>query len=174
MASSSVPFRSRRRTAGAATVEAVIALPLFILLLVSAFYMTRLVLAQQDARTQARRCAWLYSNQACTQVPAGCEGVVGGTKDAKTPEQKAHVNDVTQEMDTLPSPLGGVLNVLIKPAIEATFGRSATATAKRNVLRPALFGGGEKEILDSYELACNLEPKTLDDVASDAWHAFGF
>jgi hypothetical protein len=58
-------YRSRIRRRGAASAEAVVVLPIFIVLFISLFYVRDQVLAKQAAQERARTCAWLYSWNNC-------------------------------------------------------------------------------------------------------------
>ena len=71
--------RRRRASRGVATVEAVVALPVLVLLFIAVFFFRDLAGARHEAATKARSCAWLYSANNCTTVPAGCEGVLTDT-----------------------------------------------------------------------------------------------
>lgn len=78
------PFRSlsgsRAHARGAASVEAVVVLPVFLILFISLFYVRDQVLARQATQEQARTCAWLYSANNCefdaNSMPAYCDGVL--------------------------------------------------------------------------------------------------
>jgi hypothetical protein len=155
-------------------VEAVIALPLFIVVFVSVLYVRDLVLVHQRAKAEARSCAWLYSAKSCAEIPPGCAGVVGAPSDAVTSEEETLVKGVTDGLGEVGSPVGSAVAELVKPAIQAAFGRSVTATARQLIPRPGLFGGGQKEVAASYGLACNLAHSTPEEVAADAWDLFGF
>jgi hypothetical protein len=154
-------------------VEAVIALPLFIVIFVGVLYVRDLVLVHQRAEGEARTCAWLYSETSCTEIPPGCAGIVGTPSGTRTSEEAGLVRRVTEGLTTMPAPIGGAVNDLIEPAVAAAFGRSVTATARRDISRPVLLGGGEKEVSASYGLPCNLAPQTPEQVAADAWALFG-
>ncbi len=147
-------------------VEAVIALPLFVVVFVSVLYVRDLVLVRQSARAEARSCAWLYSAKSCAEIPPGCAGILGAPADAHTREEATLVRGVTDGLAGVPDPVGGAVKGLVKPAIVATFGRSVKATARHDVARPGLFAGGRNEISESYDLACNLAPSTVEQVAS--------
>ncbi len=155
-------------------VEAVIALPLFIVVFVSVLYVRDLVLVHQRAKAEARSCAWLYSAKSCAEIPPGCAGVVGAPSDAVTSEEETLVSGVTEGLADVPDPVGSAVGALVEPAIRAAFGRSVTATARHDIPRPGLFGGGKKEVSASYGLACNLAHTTPAQVAADAWDLFGF
>jgi hypothetical protein len=167
----------RSRSRGAAMVEAVIALPVLIVIFVSVLYVRDLVLARQQAATQARSCAWLYSARNCGgEIPAGCEGVLGeltfnGSKNPALEEAlRGGVEGALREAGVDNGLVADVLTEVLKPAIDRALGSSVPATAERELTRPGLYGGGTKVVQGKYELACNLAPTTPAEVAKDAWN----
>jgi hypothetical protein len=164
---------ARRRARGTASVEAVIALPFFILVLSGVWFLRDKQLAQQASENQARSCAWQYSANDCTEIPKGCEGVLSpGT----APRSATKVDNVLS--DAKSAVLAGgdskgviekVATDLLGPAIDALFGRFVDAKTARSLNRPGVLGGGQTVVTGSYHLACNLQPTTPAKVVSDAW-----
>lgn len=164
---------------GAASVEAIIALPVLILILASLYLMRDQVVSKQAAEMQARSCAWLFSMKNCRleDVPESCRNVLQITNKSgnATPELDRAIRggkdaalrgrDTTGVVET-------IVGSLLGPALEAAFGRSVDATVKHTVDRPALYGGGTLTVSGSTHLACNLTPETPEDVAKDAWNLF--
>jgi hypothetical protein len=160
------PTRTRWRTRGTASVEAVVALPVFVILFVGLLYVTHVAEAQQSVEMTARTCAWLYSAKNCNEIPPGCEGYLhAGTASAK---EAAPVDTALQSHGSS-GVVPGIVAGLLEPAIQAAFGRSLDASVPTTSDRPGLFGGGKVTVTGSYHLACNLTPMTLGDVAKDAW-----
>lgn len=165
MISAKFPRSSRVRCRGAASVEAVVVLPIFLVLFISLFYVRDQVLAKQAAQEQARTCAWLYSWNNCNAqgMPAECEGVV--TDNPMLGEVPSEVTDA----------LGGdsffadIVAGMIEPVLEVAFGSSADAKVTRDVARPLLYGGETSTVVGKYHIACNLAPTTAPEVALDAW-----
>ncbi len=169
---------------GVATVEAVVVLPVFVIIFISLFYVRDIAVAKQAAEEHARTCAWLYSAQDCEgAVPAGCDDVL---TDAPAPSVIAPDVDKAfhDGLDALeqgakdgkaPSSakggklVSGAIAPLVGSALEAAFGRAIDANTDHPVTRPALFGGGQRAIQGRYHLACNLHPTTPGEVAKDAW-----
>jgi hypothetical protein len=166
-------YRSRHQVRGAAMVEAVIALPVFIVILIGVFYVRDQVLARQDAQAQARSCAWQYSANNCTEMPAGCEGVLGAlTKDGASGAAltKALAGGADSALGSVGNELvDAALGGLLDDALSSALGSSVPAAATREVARPALYGGGTAVVKGRYTLACNLAPTTPGEVAKDAW-----
>lgn len=170
-------MKSRQRCAqrGTATVEAVIAFPVFVIVLLALTYMRDQAVATQAAEQQARTCAWLYSAQNCEgNIPAGCESVLGEPHSPDVPDP-----DVGGALDQGLSKLeqggqggdlvSGVVDDLLGPMLLAAFGREVDAEATRTVERAKLFGEGQKVVQGRYHLACNLTPTEPEDVARGAW-----
>lgn len=167
------PCRTRRTECrGAASVEAVVVLPFFVLLFVSVLYVRDRAIAKQAAQMQARSCAWLYSAADCRDVPPGCEGVLAeGQQGSPLPEIRQVLTNAGRG---IASGEGGaivesVIGSLLGRAIDHAFGRSVDARASETIDRPALYGGGEQALAGHYHLACNLRPQEPGDVALDAW-----
>lgn len=155
---------SRARARGAASVEAVIVVPIFILLFISLFYVRDQVIARQAAQRQARTCAWLYSWNNCDKsaLPPECQQVV---------TDEATFNDASTGLS---EKLGGgvvgdALKAILDPVLEAAFGRSLDAQVSKEIVRPAIYGGKVQSVTGRYHLACNLKSTTAPEVAKDAW-----
>ena len=158
-------------------VEAVIVLPLFIVIFLSLLYVRDQVLARQQAQTEARRCAWLYSMKNCQVVPPECAEVLGPPSNgsAADPAVEPAIRKATSEATgDATGVISKVISPLLEVAIDAALGSSATAAANREIERPRLVGGGTKTVQGRYDLACNLAPSDPVDVAIDAWNHFDF
>jgi hypothetical protein len=160
---------------GTASVEAVVALPVLVLLFVGVFYVRDLATAKHDALTKARTCAWLYSANNCNEKPAGCEDILvdddeGGKVTDKVAEALADGTDRITKSPGMGGAIEHIVSAMIEPALKAAFGRSVAANATNEVKRPALFGQGKQVVAGKYHLACNLNPSTMEDVVKDAWH----
>ena len=166
-------LRVRGGRRGTATVEAVVALPFFILVLSGIWFVRDRQLAIQSAENQARSCAWQYSASDCTEIPKGCEGVLApGT----APRANTKVDDVLNDAKSAVLAGGDTKGVIEKvatqilgPAIDALFGNFVEASTQRQVNRPGILGGGQTVVGGKYHLACNLHPTTPTQVVSDAW-----
>jgi len=155
---------------GAASVEAVVILPVLIILFVSVTYIRNQVLAQQAADNKARSCAWAYSANNCEAVPAGCEELVKPVT--------AGTGVASKVSDALSSSAGWigpvikpVIEAVLDPVLENVFGRALEANTVVAFERPGLFGGGTQSARGKYRLACNIKPETAPEVAKDAWNA---
>ncbi len=161
--------RAARDSRGTASVEAVVVLPVLIILFVSVFYVRNQVFARQAAESKARACAWAFSMNNCDdhKIPVGCEGLVGVVSAA------GPLNDQVEK--ALSKATGGIAGSIVtnvlEPVLGAAFGQALDANTKFSYERPALYGGGTQSAHGGYHLACNLAPETLSQVAMDAWHA---
>ena len=160
-------YRQRIRRRGAASAEAVVVLPIFIVLFISLFYVRDQVLIKQAAQERARTCAWLYSWNNCEfdgkLMPAECEQAATeapiGADAAKAVTQAVAGDGFFAE----------IVSAMIDPALEAAFGRATDIKVSREVTKPALYGGKTQTLTGEYHIACNLKPTTAPEVAKDAW-----
>lgn len=163
-----VVSRLRARCRGAASAEAVVVLPIFIVLFISLFYVRDQVLAKQAAQERARSCAWLYSWNNCefdaSSMPAECRDVV-----ASTPVGADAAKAVSEKL-TGDGFFANVVSKMVDPALKAAFGSAIDVNVSRGVTQPLLYGGHAQSTSGNYHLACNLKPTTPLDVAKDAWH----
>lgn len=168
---------SRKTQRGAAAVEAIIALPVFVIVFLGLFYVGDQAVATQQAEQQARSCAWLYSAQDCDgTIPAGCKDVLfpADAPDMAPPDLKGKLDEQVARVKQGQSVNGGdlvmgIIGPTIGNALEEAFGKAIEAKTSRQVSHSQLFGPGQKTINGKYRLACNLHPTTLEDVAKDAW-----
>jgi hypothetical protein len=164
---------ARRRACGTASVEAVIALPVFIIVLSGVWFVRDRQLAIQSAANQARSCAWQYSANDCTEIPKGCEGVLApGTAPRAGNKVDDALNDAKKAVLAGGDSKGVIEKVatgLLGPAIDALFGRFVDGNTSRTLNRPGALGDGQTVVTGSYHLACNLQPTTPGKVVKDAW-----
>jgi hypothetical protein len=155
--------------------EAVIALPVLVILLGGTLLVGKIAVAKADAESLARGCAWQYSMNACDAVPPGCEGV------KFSPHSESVQNEISDKLDEAQSSIrnaakggvvGNVVEQILGTALGAAFGSSIDASASENVTRPKLFGKDPVRAAGAYHLACNLKPRTMDSVAMQAWKIF--
>lgn len=155
-------------------VEAVIVIPVLLLLWVSLYYLADQFASQQSAAMTARSCAWLYSANNCEAVPPGCGDFLKESRGSA--EVSPDVNDALQEgadaalrgADAQGFVAAVVSNLVAGPLL-AAFTSSIDATVTKNVKQPTAYGGGLKQVTGRYHLACNLEPTTPKEMAQDAW-----
>jgi hypothetical protein len=169
----------RHRTRGAASVEAVVVLPVFVILFVGLFFVRDLTRARLRADQEVRRCAWQYAlYENCEQSPPGCEHVVG----------KGHYGTLLPDnLDSAINSLGNgakggssegfarVRNV-IENFVERYLAQAVTKRfeAEKNIeqARPPMFGGGASVVRGKYNLACNVRPQRQRDVVMTVWDQF--
>jgi len=152
------------RTRGVASVEAVIFVPFLLMLFSGMVLVGKRYDAVQVALSNARSCAWLYSQQACEgTLPAQCSTQVA----SQVPAPESAVSDALR-------PNGTGDDERLSPQIDTTlgdpsttlFGHYTTVTGSVTFDAPKPFGG-ERTISTSYHLACNLKPMTLRGFISD-------
>jgi hypothetical protein len=165
---------SRRNVRGAASVEAVVVLPVFIILFVAVLFIRDLAGSKLAADETARRCAWQYSANSCSAIPAGCEEVLKGV------HRGSMDTDLSNTVNTLEGKLatGSTVKDAIKELVQTmvtdelanylTLSLDSRKTVELN--RPALFGGGTIQVLGKYRLACNIQEKNSGDLAAEVWN----
>jgi hypothetical protein len=136
--------------------EAVIVVPVLGILLVASLFLFKWYLGGQHARVLARRCAWEHAMSGCGDtLPPGCDGVLAAASSGPTTESvqlKALADGSAPNSST-----GGLSEVpLLGDALDALFGTSTVAEAKRRVRLPwrtdAIDARGKMVVL------CNTQP----------------
>lgn len=112
-------------------VEATIALPVFILLLIGATFFRSLYVAQSETRLTARRCAWAHALGGCRDAPAECTPSIGDAHDGRVPNIEENVKLQVGNGD---NPLRDV--PVVRDALAGLFGSSTTAVAAATVPYP--------------------------------------
>jgi hypothetical protein len=157
---------------GAATAEAVVALPFFLLVLVLALQVRRELLAAQTASARARTCAWVYSSTGCREVPPGCRDLVQvRSGDASVDRSLRDGADSALRNGDPSGVVGSIVEALVFPALERAFRRSVDAKVVKIAPSPALVGGEVRAVTAHHRVACNLEPQAPEEVFTDAARA---
>jgi hypothetical protein len=158
--------RSSRAREGAAVVEAVIALPLLGLLLVTMPVVHEQHASRQQALATARNCAFAHALNGCTDVPAACPTPPGSTP-APTPDREHDAVAIARE--TAGDELGVFDELpLIGEALDALLGETTEARASIELRRrhpeeePARVEG-------ALTLACNERPRNVLAIARAAF-----
>ncbi len=174
-----VGARQRARQRGTAMVEAVIALPIFVLLFAGLFHVEGLSSAKRAQTALVRRCAWAYAMNNCTEVPEGCGDVVSvGKSETMSHQQGSIRNGLKSGIDglvggaTVKEAIGKVVISALLPAVEDAFGRRVNASSSTERETPMMFGGKNVTLSASYHLACNLKPTDPLELAGDVWEIF--
>jgi hypothetical protein len=172
-------YHSRSHARGTASVEAVVALPVFVVLFVGMFFVRDLTSARLRADQEVRRCSWEYAlNNNCEHPPRGCEHVVGtGHYGSLLPQGlDGTISDLGRANDgTHAKSYARVKRVIesfvaqyVAEAITKRF--DAEKVIERD--RPAMFGGGKSIARGKYNLACNVRPQRQDNVITSVWNQF--
>lgn len=175
--------RLLRDTHGAAMVEGVIVLPLFILCLAVLLHLHRSYGAKLDANLRARECAWAYSVAGCiksTKLPEGCN---------IERLDKRNPGHGTSSLDGIGSDVGlagsserrgernadsGALAGTSRIA-RTLLGMSAGITSRpsQRVKAPSILGGKTRQISVNYSVMCNERDMTPAELAKYAYCSFG-
>lgn len=168
------PSRGNQR--GAASVEGVIVLPVFVILFVGLFFVRDLTRVKLDADREARRCAWEYSANACTTVPIGCDEVLKDVRRGDiAPSLDAALGNIEDELranSDAAQAAKTIVTKMVTGAIARLLTRSLDARKALELERPGLFGGGKSHVSGKYQLACNTPTQEDDNIATAAWKHF--
>jgi hypothetical protein len=161
-------------------VEAVVALPVFVVVFVSLVYVRDGYIARQAANLRSRECAWLYSASGCESVPPGCEGLVSierksvpvgdALKGALGNAAQGAAEAVVIDNSGFSGVLAVVLREFLTPLLGRLFEENALAQGRARLSAPALYGGDDFWVRGRVGLACNLVvPRTPGDVAAQVF-----
>lgn len=168
--------RTNARRRGAAMVEALVVLPVFVLLFVGILYLKDLWLQAQQVDQQARTCAFLYSQSGCQedQLPRACRGVVhvGDLPEGNPQSVEQEMKAIGREASSAGDARGVVETVVaevLSGAIAAAFAKTGVAETEGAVDKPSLLGGEQAFVHRKVHLACNLVPRERQTLAEEIW-----
>jgi len=161
---------------GAAYVEAILLIFFMIIIFGGVIYLGSYFEAQQRSQAIARRCAWVYSWNACDNkkpLPDVCAGVFGNGEPVDEPNDalesgiagaQQNAEDANGNMANAKSDedagrrqnLRDGVKTEMSPFYEMLFGQSITAKATSPITPPASLPNAERSISVSYYLPCNL------------------
>ncbi|MGB0680459.1 MAG: hypothetical protein ACPGUV_12425 [Polyangiales bacterium] len=150
---------------GTAMTEALLVIPVLLLVWWGLFFMNGWYSQRQQARLEARRCAWLYAEAGCREVPPGCEGSVhkGGSTGAAAAQSGAVERDLIEKVQRIKG-LGFIA--------ESVFGTSTIARKAVQQKRPAYLGGGERRGSEHIDLLCNEPERSPMDIVKSVARRF--
>lgn len=152
--------RDRR---GAALIEAVIVLPVLILLLGGVVFLRERYLGRQHALLEARRCAWAHALSGCGAPPAGCATAVASAdaddQDAVAIMSHARAYSDVDVFHDVP---------ILGAAISGLFGTQTGARAEVAVPLP---GHADRHEVERAEVVvlCNERPQDVLDAAQSVF-----
>ncbi|HMA92125.1 MAG TPA: hypothetical protein VKP30_05530 [Polyangiaceae bacterium] len=179
-----MPQYCRHHTRGAASVEAVVALPVFVILFVAMFFIRDLAGARLRADQEVRRCSWEYAlNYNCEAPPPGCNGVVGNSHYGSL--LPTGIDDAIRSVGEGSNPKGSnpvssedlarvkhVLENFVAEFLAEAISRRFEAEKLIERERPAMFGAGKSVVRGKYNLACNVRHQDQHDVITSVWNQF--
>jgi hypothetical protein len=167
-----------RDTRGTVTVEAVIALPVFVILFIGMFFVRDLANARLSANEEVRRCSWEYAlNNNCEKKPPGCDHVVGnGHYGSLLPDSGVSLTDLGKHAASSNSPgftaVENILRKFVDEYLLQAITKKFDARKTIEVRRPELFGGGKSVTTAKYGMACNVPTQKQNDIATAVWNQF--
>jgi hypothetical protein len=175
----SLPHQGRRgvqaQTRGVATVEAIVVLPVFVILFVGIYFVRDLEGAKLAADAEARRCAWVYSMDGCgDSPPAGCDAM------RLKPNLAPSLEDISTKISAqapganASGLVGKIYDIIASTVLEKLADAlSKTGESRKSIEldRPGLFGGGKVQMAGKYRLACNINRVEHKGLLDQAWSA---
>lgn len=143
--------------AGVAYAEAVIALPVMILLWIGTNYTFRSYRTQQQNFERARRCVWAHADSGCQGQSTECRAAA--PQDAEQPDPEG---ESIRQSATAQTHHGGLSKVLTK--VLDLFGRSTHAEVAHSIPIPPAFGGGERSLQCGADATCNERKRNPRDL----------
>lgn len=165
------PFSLRRRARivtsqrGTASIEALLVITSFVLLWAGVQHLGRMSVLEQQARSEARSCAFLMASQSCQEVPAHC---TGETHEAAPSEEAQTLRDATKR-GTEEAEDAEPIQETLDAQVDAGFFRRARASAGSRLRRPLQLGEEEVRIAEDFSLPCDPKPGTLGDRLKDTF-----
>lgn len=138
-----------RRARGAAMVEALIAIPFFILIFVSILYIGRLYAEKEHTLHEAKQGAWTYALN-------NCESGAGTTQGGENPQQALDNQGASSNSGVVSqyAPSSGGSSVLRN-------WDTAVFTANANVVADGLLGGFQNHLSTTTRVQCNEKPHSF-------------
>lgn len=146
------------------SIEAIILLPVFLLIFAGVLLMQRLWESKQQALVRARSCAWEYANNGCDRetLSKDCR------KEVRDANGVGGDNRLEKDMN------GGVLDGLgeipiVGPVVAGLFSSALLARVERSVQRSPLVSEGNSIVVGSYYLMCNERKRDMLDLIETAF-----
>jgi hypothetical protein len=152
---------------GVATVEAVILLPVLLLLLVGVQFTAERAVRRHSAREEARACAFRYALHGCSSRSSACEHWVAATTSSSS---AVDTGGIEHTLDSGSSALGGLSSIpILGSALGGLLGASSAVTVTGSEPAPAVVSPrGVAVISERVAFPCNEMPQT-DTVASQVF-----
>lgn len=145
---------------GTATIEAIMALLVFIIVWAGVLYMGRAYHAKLELKSKARACAWIQSANSCS-AHVDCGTTVGaGNIDSAEGGLLDHFDVGGDAGD-----VGDFLSDILENQVKKLFGERATVAASYEFARPVHLGGEQVSVSASYSLPCNTKPVSTETLA---------
>ena len=144
-------------------VEAVVAIPFFIIIFVSMLYVGKLYAQKQRTLREAKQQSWTYALN-------NCEGSAGN---ATTQSEGNPMQNLGSQGANMPSGGNGQVNASGGGGLTKNWG-TATATVKATVVADKLIGGMTNDLSTTTRIQCNEKPAegSISDVLHSAWSMF--
>jgi hypothetical protein len=171
-------------------------LPVFAIIFFGVMYVKNASVVALVNLSKARECAWTYSNDACENLPPGCEE--GSRLNLNTPDTlfrtdkhsgghegappdpalRQKVDDVTRDATAskggdsgLTGLLKGAVGELLGLVAEIFDNKKRDLSVAGTIPTGAVLGNRQVTISSGYRISCNVKAKTIIDVFLDFFDA---
>lgn len=160
-------------TRGSVYVEAVIMLPVLVLLFGALVYVRKAYVERQATLVAVRSCAWQYANDGCEgDPPEGCSlggvtdmGDQGGTRQEDSGDD---MGSVLSSPGSDPSALDRLTEFpVLGEVFQTVFGEAVAVESRSEVERPEVLGGQTQPIVGGYYVMCNDKNKDAGDLVKE-------
>ncbi len=156
---------------GAAYTEAVVMLPVYILVF-ALFYMVHdSAIAKTISMSESRQAGWAAAFSDCGGGDeSGCPSCSATAEGFPTDDGTAMgslrgaVSDIGGE-----GIVGGALSGVLGSLLDGLFGGQVTRYGNASYDRPAYLGGGTVDVSSGYTMVCNPERQTIGSILGDVW-----
>ena len=142
--------RRHRGHRGVAYVEAVIALPFFIIVWGLIAYIHNLYGRALDLRAWGRTCTWSYVHEGCLTVPPGCAPYLGRPAESLRMSEELPTSDGDAVTALMRVPTFGAI---ARPMADPN--NASSGQGSRDLPRPTMLGGSVDRIRTSQGVLCN-------------------
>ncbi|MFW5875983.1 MAG: TadE/TadG family type IV pilus assembly protein [Myxococcota bacterium] len=160
-------------TRGSAYVEAVIMLPVLVVLFGAMVYVRKAYVERQARLVAARSCAWQYANDGCEgDPPDECRvagetdmGDQGGTRQEDSGDD---MEGVLSSPGSDPSALDRLTEFpVLGEVFQTVFGKAVAVESTGEVERPEVLGGQTQSIAGGYYVMCNDKNKDAGELVKE-------
>lgn len=158
--------RSRPDTRGSATVEALVALPFFALILSALIFVGNRARDRQVMADDVRACAFLYAARGCSDpasLPPNCQALIRPGLDAGDASDTGDAREVDLGPHVAADSLAVVADLpILGDVVTSLLGQPVRVASGEEHARPAMLGGGALTVQVHEDVLCSSVPRHAD------------